>query len=65
VHDPVPDSLPLPALTALAVEPGALLPSLGFGIRLEETVALTADGTSILTSAMPTEADAVEELLRF
>jgi Xaa-Pro aminopeptidase len=52
-------------LTALAVEPGALLPSLGFGIRLEETVALTADGTSILTSAMPTEADAVEELLRF
>jgi len=65
VHDPVPDSLPLPSSAALAVEPGALLPSLGFGIRLEETVALAADGTSILTSAMPSEADAVEDLLRF
>jgi Xaa-Pro aminopeptidase len=65
VHDPVPDSLPLPSSAALAVEPGALLPSLGFGIRLEETVALGADGPSVLTGAMPSEADAVEDLLRF
>jgi Xaa-Pro aminopeptidase len=65
VHDPVPDSLPLPESATLAIEPGALLPALGFGLRLEETVALTTDGATILTSAMPSGPEEIEDLLRF
>lgn len=65
VHDPVPDSEPLAPGAALAVEPGILLPSAGFGLRLEETIALTPDGPEILTATMPTSAPEIEALLRF
>ena len=63
VHDPVPDSCPLEVGAVLAVEPGIFCAAAGFGIRLEETVALTVEGPEVLTSGMPVDADEIEALL--
>ena len=63
VHDPVPDDVPLAAGQVLAVEPAIYLPAAGFGIRLENTVLLTADGPAVLTDGFPISTGAVEDLL--
>lgn len=47
----------------LTVEPGLYLPDEGFGIRLENTVVVTADGPRDLMAEIPVEAQEIESLM--
>ncbi|MCZ7636561.1 MAG: Xaa-Pro aminopeptidase [Verrucomicrobia bacterium] len=47
----------------LTVEPGLYLPEEGFGIRLENTVLVTADGPVDLMADVPLDADEIESLM--
>jgi Xaa-Pro aminopeptidase len=47
----------------LTVEPGLYLPDEGFGIRLENTVVVTADGPRDLMPDIPLEAKEIESLM--
>ena len=64
VHDPVPAGVPLAPSQVLAVEPGIYVHSEGFGIRLENNVLITAHGPEVLTTGLPLEAEAIEDLLQ-
>jgi Xaa-Pro aminopeptidase len=44
------------------VEPGMYLPEEGFGVRIEDVVAITADGYEILSSSIPRHIDEIEAL---
>ncbi len=52
--------LPLQEGTVLTVEPGLYLPQEGIGIRIEDNVAFTKQGTVVLSSAIPKEIEEVE-----
>ncbi len=62
VHDPVSDDTPLSEGAVLAVEPGLYLPEEGFGMRMEDTVALISGGIEILTKDAPSQPSEVEQL---
>lgn len=47
----------------LTVEPGLYLPAEGFGIRIENTVLVTADGPVDLMADIPVEADEIESAM--
>ncbi|HEV2695311.1 MAG TPA: Xaa-Pro aminopeptidase [Verrucomicrobiae bacterium] len=47
----------------MTVEPGIYLPKEGFGIRLENTVQVTASGQLDLMAGIPIEADEIEDLM--
>jgi Xaa-Pro aminopeptidase len=47
----------------LTVEPGIYIPEEGFGIRLENTVALSAEGIDDLMADIPIEAEEIESLM--
>ena len=64
VHDPVPADVPLAPGQVLAVEPGIYVQSEGFGIRLENNVLVTTQGTEVLTAGLPVEAGEIEELMQ-
>ena len=48
----------------LTVEPGLYLEEKGIGIRIEDTIVITADGCDVLTAAAPKEIAAIEALLK-
>jgi Xaa-Pro aminopeptidase len=60
VHDAGDYERPIPAGAVFTVEPGVYLPSLGFGIRIEDEVLMTATGYQLLTGALPRKLDDVE-----
>ena len=47
----------------LTCEPAIYIPKEGFGVRLENTIAITAAGPVDLMAHIPIEADAIEELM--
>lgn len=46
----------------LTVEPGIYLPEEGFGVRIEDVVAITEDGYDLLSSSIPRSVEAIEAL---
>ena len=48
----------------LTMEPGIYLPKLGFGIRIEDQVLVTANGRRLLTAALPREPDEIERMMQ-
>jgi len=44
------------------VEPGVYLPEEGIGVRIEDVVAITADGYELLSDMVPRDPDAIEAL---
>ena len=62
VHD-VPLGGVLKEGMVFAIEPGLYYPEKGFGIRIEDTVLITADGCEVLTAGVPKEIDEIEKLL--
>lgn len=62
VHD-VPLGGVLKEGMVFAIEPALYYPEKGFGVRIEDTVLITAAGCEVLTAAVPKEIDEVEKLL--
>jgi Xaa-Pro aminopeptidase len=63
-HDGSPRDFPLQPGMVLTVEPGLYYPEKGIGVRIEDTILITADGCEVLTAAVPKEIAEIEALLR-
>jgi len=63
-HDGGPQESPLQPGMVLTVEPGLYYPEKGIGVRIEDTILITADGCDVLTAAVPKEIAEIEALLR-
>lgn len=63
VHDAGDVHRPLREGAVVTVEPGLYLPDEAIGIRIEDDVELTAEGPRVITSAIPKDAAALEQLL--
>jgi Xaa-Pro aminopeptidase len=64
VHDVGPLTHPFAPGWVLTVEPGIYIPDEGFGVRLENDILVTKNGTIDLMADIPIEADEIEGLLR-
>jgi Xaa-Pro aminopeptidase len=64
VHDVSNIGTPFAAGWVMTVEPGIYLPEEGFGVRLENDVLITREGTVDLMADIPVEADEIEKLMR-
>jgi Xaa-Pro aminopeptidase len=47
----------------ITIEPGIYIPEENLGIRVEDTLLVTATGAEILSSALPKEAEEIEKLV--
>ncbi len=60
VHDAGDYERPIPVGAVFTVEPGIYLPTLGFGVRIEDEVLMTETGYRLLTASIPRKLEAVE-----
>jgi Xaa-Pro aminopeptidase len=65
VHDPpaATFSEPLEPGMVITVEPGLYIPEERIGIRIEDTLVVTADGCRVLSAALPKEPDEIEKAM--
>ena len=63
-HDGMPLAAPLSQGMVLTVEPGLYLPERSLGVRIEDTILVTAGGSEVLTAAAPKEIAEIEALLK-
>jgi len=63
VHDPGDPEAPLKAGTIVTIEPGVYIPEENIGIRIEDIVLVTADGSRVLSAALPREIADIEKLV--
>jgi Xaa-Pro aminopeptidase len=63
VHDPGSYDTPLEAGMVITIEPGIYLPEENLGVRIEDTLLVTATGAEVLSSALPKEAEEIERLI--
>ena len=63
VHDVTYNHYSIQPGWVLTCEPAIYIPKEGFGVRLENTIAITAAGPVDLMANIPIEADAIEELM--
>ncbi|MVN21283.1 aminopeptidase P family protein [Mucilaginibacter arboris] len=63
VHDFAGRYTPFAAGNVLTVEPGIYIPAEGLGIRLENNILITENGTVDLMADIPLEAEHIEELM--
>jgi Xaa-Pro aminopeptidase len=59
-HDPADYGAPLEPGMVITIEPGIYLPEKGFGIRIEDDVLVTENGSRVLSSAIPKTRTEVE-----
>ena len=64
VHDVGQRGIPLEEGMVFAIEPGVYYPEKGLGIRIEDTILITADGCEVLTKDVPKEIEDVERLMK-
>ena len=64
VHDVMNSSATISPGWVLTVEPAIYIPQENFGVRLENTVLVTADGQLDLMAHIPIEADEIEALMK-
>ncbi|MCX7974686.1 MAG: M24 family metallopeptidase, partial [Candidatus Aminicenantes bacterium] len=62
-HDVGPTGLPLRQGMVFAIEPALYFPEKNIGVRIEDTVLITADGCEVLTKDVPKEIEEIERLL--
>jgi Xaa-Pro aminopeptidase len=63
VHDPGVTPSTLASGMVITVEPGIYLPEENIGVRIEDVVLVTGDGSRVLSAALPREPDEVEKAL--
>jgi Xaa-Pro aminopeptidase len=63
VHDPGSEE-ELRAGMVITIEPGIYLPEEGIGIRIEDMVLVTEDGSRLLSAGLPREAEEIEAAMR-
>ena len=63
VHDPFRGDAPLRAGSVLTVEPGVYIAEKALGVRIEDTVLVTATGCEVLSAALPKTREAIEKLM--
>jgi Xaa-Pro aminopeptidase len=63
VHDPGNFDVRLEPGMVITIEPGIYLPEENLGIRIEDTLVVTAAGADVLSSALPKEAEEIEKLV--
>ncbi|HYZ87534.1 MAG TPA: Xaa-Pro peptidase family protein [Bryobacteraceae bacterium] len=61
VHDPYDETTPLATGMVVTVEPGIYLPDEGIGIRIEDVVLVTENGSKVLSSSLPVAAEEIEK----
>jgi Xaa-Pro aminopeptidase len=61
VHDPGDPAAPLRAGTVITIEPGIYIPEENIGIRIEDIVLVTADGSKVLSATLPREIADIEK----
>jgi Xaa-Pro aminopeptidase len=62
VHDPT-DNSPLKAGMVITIEPGIYIPEENLGIRIEDTLVVTANGARVLSAGLPREIEEIERLI--
>lgn len=62
-HDVGPSGIALRPGMVFAIEPALYYPEKNIGIRIEDTVLITADGCEVLTKDVPKEIEEIEKLL--
>jgi Xaa-Pro aminopeptidase len=63
VHDPGSFDRRLEPGMVITIEPGIYIPEENLGVRIEDTLLVTAGGAEVLSSALPKEADEIEKLV--
>lgn len=63
VHDAADTAAPLAEGMIVTIEPGLYIPEEKLGVRIEDVVLVTAEGARVLTSALPSEPEAIEKAL--
>jgi Xaa-Pro aminopeptidase len=63
VHDPGNFETRLAPGMVITIEPGIYLPEENLGVRIEDTLVVTATGAEVLSSALPKEAEEIEKLV--
>jgi Xaa-Pro aminopeptidase len=48
----------------ITIEPGVYLPQEGIGIRIEDMVLVTEDGSRLLSASLPREVDEIEAAMQ-
>jgi len=63
VHDPVDYNQPLQPGMVVTIEPGIYIPEEKLGIRIEDLVLITENGTEVLTRRLPRTIEEIEKLM--
>ncbi|MDA1311759.1 MAG: Xaa-Pro peptidase family protein [Acidobacteria bacterium] len=64
VHDPADLSRPLEPGMVVTIEPGLYLPEENLGVRIEDMLLITPDGSRLLSRALPKDAAKIEHLMK-
>ena len=63
VHDPSDQNIALKAGMVITIEPGIYIPEENIGVRIEDTILVTENGSKILSGALPREPVEIEKLV--
>ena len=63
MHDPWEPTNELAEGHVITLEPGLYIPEEGIGVRIEDTLLITATGAKSLSQGLPRDPDAIEKFL--